>query len=75
MLARYGGIFSGVDFNVLGNPAEFISKLEFHADIAIFVNLDVVHKLNEDFPVERFDVKGQRLSAHSRLSYPGSPAR
>lgn len=27
--ARHSGVLSGVDFNVLGNPAEFVSKFEF----------------------------------------------
>ena len=54
--ARRGGNFRNVNFNVFGNSAELVSKLEFHADIAVFVNLDVVYKINEDFPVERFNV-------------------
>ena len=37
--ARLGGV-SGVDFNVLGNPAELVRKLKMNADIAVFVNLD-----------------------------------
>ena len=41
-LARYGGIGCGVDFNVFGNLAELVGKLEADADIAVFVNLDVV---------------------------------
>ena len=41
--ARLGGV-SGVDFNVLGNPAELVRKLEMNADIAVFVNLDIHSK-------------------------------
>ena len=54
--ARHGGNFRSVNFNVLGNLAELVSKLEFNLDITVFVDLYVIHKLNEDFPVERFDV-------------------
>ena len=43
--ARLGGI-GGVDFNILGNLAELICKLEMNADIAVFVNLDVVYQVN-----------------------------
>ena len=39
--ARLGGV-SGIDFNVLGNPAELVRKLKMNADIAVFVNLDSV---------------------------------
>lgn len=56
VLARHSGVLSGVDFNVLGNPAELVSKFEFHTDIAVFVNLDMVYKLNQNFPVECFNV-------------------
>ena len=41
--ARRGGNFRNVNFNVFGNSAKLVSKLEFHADIAVFVNLDVVY--------------------------------
>ena len=51
---RHGGVFGGADFNVLGNFAELVSEFESHADIAVFVNLDVVHKFNKNFPVECF---------------------
>ena len=44
--ARLGGV-SGVDFNVLGNPAELVRKLKVNTDIAVFVNLDMVYQLNE----------------------------
>ena len=54
--ARHGGNFRSVNFNVLGNFAELVSKLEFNLDIAVFVDFYMIHKLNEDFPVERFDV-------------------
>ena len=43
--ARLGGV-SGVDFNILGNPAELVRKLKVNADIAVFVNLDMVYQLN-----------------------------
>ena len=43
--ARLGGV-SGVDFNVLGNPVELVRKLKVNADIAVFVNLDMVYQLN-----------------------------
>lgn len=46
VLARYGGLFSCVNFNVLGNPAELVNKLKLYADIAVFINLNVVYKLN-----------------------------
>ena len=42
--ARRGGNFRNVNFNVFGNSAELVSKLEFHTDIAVFVNLDVDYK-------------------------------
>ena len=45
--ARLGGV-SGVDFNVLGNPAELIRKLKVNTDIAVFVNLDMVYQLNQN---------------------------
>ncbi len=63
--ARRGGNFRNVNFNVFGNSAKLVSKLEFHADIAVFVNLDVVYKINEDFPVERFNVL-MFLKGHQR---------
>ncbi len=53
--ARLGGV-GGVDFNVLGNPAELVRKLEMNADIAVFVNLDMVYQLNQNFPGQLFDV-------------------
>ena len=53
--ARLGGV-SGVDFNVLGNPAELVHKLEMNADIAVFVNLDMVYQLNQNFAGQLFDV-------------------
>lgn len=54
-LARLGGV-SGVDFNVLGNPAELVRKLKLDADVAVFVNLDMVYQLNKDFAGQLFDV-------------------
>ena len=45
--ARLGGV-SGVDFNVLGNPAELVRKLKVNTDIAVFVNLDMVYQLNQN---------------------------
>ena len=53
--ARLGGV-GGVDFNVLGNPAELVRKLEMNADIAVFVNLDMVYQFNQNFPGQLFDV-------------------
>jgi len=44
-LARRGGNFRNVNFNVFGNSAELVSKLEFHADIAVFVNLDAKQRI------------------------------
>ena len=41
--ARLGGV-SGVDFNILGNPAELVRKLKVNTDIAVFVNLDMVYQ-------------------------------
>lgn len=55
VLARHSGVLSGVDFNVLGNPAELVRKLEMNADIAVFVNLDMVYQVREDFTGERFN--------------------
>ena len=45
--ARLGGV-SGVDFNVLGNPAELVRKLKVNTDIAVFVNLDFRDPDNAD---------------------------
>ncbi len=53
--ARLGGV-GGVDFNVLGNPAELVRKLKMNADIAVFVNLDMVYQFNQDFASQLFDV-------------------
>ncbi len=53
--ARLGGV-SGVDFNVLGNPAELVRKLKMNADIAVFVNLDMVYQFNQNFAGQLFDV-------------------
>ncbi len=53
--ARLGGV-SGVDFNVLGNPAELVRKLKVNTDIAVFVNLDMVYQFNQDFAGQLFDV-------------------
>lgn len=53
--ARLGGV-SGVDFNILGNLAKLICKLEMNADIAVFVNLDMVYHVNQNFT-------GQRINA------------
>lgn len=53
--ARLGGV-SGVAFNVLGNPAELVRKLKVNADIAVFVNLDMVYQLNQNFADQLFDV-------------------
>ena len=53
--ARLGGV-GGVDFNVLVNPAELVRKLKVNADIAVFVNLDMVYQLNQNFPGQLFDV-------------------
>ena len=52
--ARLGGV-SGVDFNVFGNPAELVRKLEMYANIAVFVDLDVVYQVRENFTGQRFD--------------------
>ena len=52
--ARQSGV-SGVDFNVLSNPAELVRKLKMNADIAVFVNLDMVYQVREDFTGERFN--------------------
>ncbi len=54
-LARLGGV-SGVDFNVLGNPAELVRKLKMNADIAVFVNLDIVYQFNQNFAGQLFNV-------------------
>ena len=61
--ARLGGV-SGVDFNVLGNPAELVRKLEMNADIALFVNLDMVYQLNQNFSSQLFDVLIGNMSTH-----------
>ena len=53
--ARLGGV-SGIDFNVLGNPAELVRKLKMNADIAIFVNIDMVYQFNQDFTGQLFNV-------------------
>ena len=53
--AHLGGI-GGVDFNVLGNPAELVRKPKMNADIAIFVNLDMVYQFNQDFTGQLFNV-------------------
>ena len=53
--ARLGGV-DGVDFNVLGNPAELVRKLKMNADITVFVNLDMVYQFNQDFAGQLFDV-------------------
>ena len=54
--ARRGGNFRNVNFNVFGNFAGLVSQIEFYAGISVFVNLDVVYKIFEGFPVERFNV-------------------
>ena len=54
-LARLGGV-SGVDFNILGNPAELVRKLKMNADIAVFVNLDIVYQFNQNFAGQLFNV-------------------
>ena len=51
--ARLGGV-SGVDFNILGNPAELVRKLKVNTDIAVFVNLDMVYQLNQNFAGQLF---------------------
>ena len=61
--ARLGGV-GGVDFNVLGNPAELVRKLEMNADIALFVNLDMVYQLNQNFSSQLFDVLIGNMSTH-----------
>ena len=61
--ARLGGA-GGVDFNVLGNPAELVRKLEMNADIAVFVNLDMVYQLNQNFSSQLFDVLIGNMSTH-----------
>ena len=61
--ARLGGV-GGVDFNVLGNPAELVRKLEMNADIAVFVNLDMVYQLNQNFSSQLFDVLIGNMSTH-----------
>ena len=53
--ARLGGI-GGVDFNVLGNPAELVRKLKMNADIAVFVNFDMVYQFNQNFAGQLFNV-------------------
>ena len=53
--ARLCGV-SGVDFNVLGNLAELVRKLKVNADIAVFVNLDMVYQFNQNFAGQLFDV-------------------
>ena len=53
--ARLGGV-SGVDFNILGNPAELVRKLKVNTDIAVFVNLDMVYQFNQNFAGQLFDV-------------------
>jgi len=37
--ARLGGV-SGIDFNVLGNPAELVRKLKMNADIAEYIEIN-----------------------------------
>ena len=61
--ARLGGI-GGIDFHVLGNPAELVRKLEMNADIALFVNLDMVYQLNQNFSSQLFDVLIGNMSTH-----------
>ena len=61
--ARLGGAGGG-DFNVLGNPAELVRKLEMNADIALFVNLDMVYQLNQNFSSQLFDVLIGNMSTH-----------
>lgn len=38
-----------VDFNVLSNLGELVCKLKMHADIAVFINLDVLYQIRRDF--------------------------
>ena len=53
--ARLGGV-SGIGFNILGNPAELVRKLKMNADIAVFVNLDMVYQFDQNFAGQLFDV-------------------
>lgn len=38
------------------NPAKLVRKLKINADIVVFVNLDAVYQVREDFTGERFNV-------------------
>ena len=53
-LTRLGGV-SSVDFNILGNLAELICKLKMNADIAVFINLDMVYQVNQNFTDQLFN--------------------
>ena len=44
--ARHSGVLSGVDFNVLGNPAELVSKFEFHTASIIIEDLNLQKKFH-----------------------------
>ena len=76
--ARLGGV-GGVDFNVIGNPAELVRKLEMNADIAVFVNLDMVYQVREDLfrcfdTLQRLPARGVPCQRHSRAPpVPRSP--
>lgn len=49
-------VFRRVDFNVFRYSAVLIGKFQLHANIAIFVYLDGVNKLNQDIPCQFVDV-------------------
>ena len=44
----------GIKFDILSHAAKFIGILEFHADLAALINLDMVDKLNEYIPCQPF---------------------
>ena len=53
MLCSYslGGVpVVGVELDVFNDPAKLVGKLEFHTDIAVFVDLDMVYQLHKDLP-------------------------
>ena len=55
MLWRGSARLGGIDFNVLGNPAKLVHKLKMNADIAVFINLDMVYQVNQNFTDKLFN--------------------
>ena len=60
----------GVEFDIFKDPAELVGKLEADADIAVFVDLDMIHQFHKNIAGQTVDVLILHKRYQRRVFFP-----